>query len=156
MTPLVGNRVVIGYARHIHHGRWHMIAKIGQPHVLLAWYLANTIEILRHINTGGRQHAKDQCSRRNSGQEGHWVSWEVPEPDGSGSNVANLTPQEIACKAKRMWIYRRWNKATQRNVTFATPFPQQITFATNSNTAIMRAECYFLWLTPEVNRQKRR
>jgi len=64
----------------------------------------------------------------------------VPE----AMKLANLTPQDIVCKAKRMWIYRRWNKATQRNVTFATPFPQQITFATNSNTAILRAERYFL------------
>jgi len=64
----------------------------------------------------------------------------VPE----AMKLADLTPQEIVCKAKRMWIYRQWNKPTQKNVTFATPFPQQITFATNSNTTIMRAESYLL------------
>ena len=53
----------------------------------------------------------------------------VPE----AMKLADFTPQEIACKAKRMWIYRRWNKLTQRNVTFATPPPQQITLSANSN-----------------------
>jgi hypothetical protein len=33
-----------------------MMAKIGQPLALLALYLANPIEILRHINTQGPQH----------------------------------------------------------------------------------------------------
>ena len=28
----------------------------------------------------------------------------------------DFTPQEIACKAQRMWIYQRWNKPTQRNL----------------------------------------
>ena len=28
----------------------------------------------------------------------------------------DFTPQEIACKAQRMWIYQRWNKLTQRNL----------------------------------------
>jgi uncharacterized membrane protein len=32
--------------------------------------------------------------------------------------LANFTPQEIACKSKRMWIYQRWNKLTEeRNVS---------------------------------------
>ena len=53
----------------------------------------------------------------------------VPE----AMKLANFNPQEVACKARRMWIYRRWNKLDQKNVTFATPPPQQITFATNSH-----------------------
>ena len=32
--------------------------------------------------------------------------------------LPNFTPQEIACKSKRMWIYQQWNKLTEkRNVT---------------------------------------
>ena len=50
--------------------------------------------------------------------------------------LADFTPQEVACQARRMWIYRRWNKlVTPQNVTFATPPLQQITFADNSNNS---------------------
>jgi len=34
-----------------------------------------------------------------------------------------------------MWIYRRWNKLAPKNVTFATPLPQQITFSANSDNS---------------------
>jgi hypothetical protein len=48
--------------------------------------------------------------------------------------LTNFTPQEIACKSKQMWFYRQWNKLTQeRNVTFATPLLQQVSFTTNNN-----------------------
>ena len=53
----------------------------------------------------------------------------VPE----AMKLADFAPQEIACKAWRMWIYRRWNKLDQTNVTFATPPPQQISISINSN-----------------------
>ena len=36
----------------------------------------------------------------------------VPE----AMKLADFAPQEIACKAWRMWIYQRWNKLTQRNL----------------------------------------
>ena len=54
----------------------------------------------------------------------------VPE----AMKLADFAPQEIACKARRMWIYRRRNKLDQKNVTFATPPPQQISISINSNT----------------------
>ena len=44
----------------------------------------------------------------------------VPE----AMKLANFMPQEVACQARRMWIYRRWNKLAPKNVTFATPPPQ--------------------------------
>ena len=47
--------------------------------------------------------------------------------------LANFMPQEVACQARQMWIYQRWNKLAPKNVTFATPPPQQITFSANSN-----------------------
>ena len=34
----------------------------------------------------------------------------VPE----AMKLADFAPQEIACKARRMWIYRRWNKLVQK------------------------------------------
>ena len=51
--------------------------------------------------------------------------------------LADFAPQEIACKAWRMWIYRRWNKLTQKNVTIATPPPQQISISINSQNVIV-------------------
>ena len=36
----------------------------------------------------------------------------VPE----AMKLADFAPQEIACKAWRMWIYQQWNKLTQRNL----------------------------------------
>ena len=138
MTPLVGNRVVIVNACHFYSSGCTIFEIFVKPHALLAWYLANTIEIFGHINTGGCQHAKDQCSskyiwvKKAVGFLQRCPNLKVPE----AMKLAHFTPQEIACKARWMWIYWQWNKLTQRNVIFATPPPQRITFATNSNNSI--------------------
>ena len=55
----------------------------------------------------------------------------VPE----AMKLANFMPQEVACQARRMWIYRRWNKLAPKNMTFPTPPPQQITFSVNSDNS---------------------
>jgi hypothetical protein len=60
MTPLVGNRGIIVKVRHFYSSMCELLNIFVEPHMLLTIYLANPCAILRTINQGHHQHAKEQ------------------------------------------------------------------------------------------------